>query len=84
MRELNLEEINAVSGGDIDPMDVAVSYSSTVIGGAIGLTVAGPVGGIVGGAIGFTAGIVMSVGYSLATSIGGMYRNTGYDCSRDS
>lgn len=77
MRELNLEEINAVSGGDA--MDFAISYTTTVIGGAIGLTVGGPVGGVVGGAIGFVAGTVISVGYSLTSGIGGMYRSTGND-----
>lgn len=81
MRELSSAEIIAVSGaGDIDPMDVAISYSSTVVGAAVGFSVAGPVGSIVGAVAGFTVGTAMNVGYSLATGGGGLYRDDLYAC----
>lgn len=82
MKELNSHEIDMVSGGwfDIEPMDVAISYSSTAIGAGVGLTIAGPVGGIVGAAVGFGTGLAMSVGYSMATGPGGAYRDNGMVC----
>ena len=81
MRELSSAEIMAVSGaGDIDPMDVAITYSPAVISAAVGLTVAGPVGGIIGAVVGFTAGVAMNVGYSMATGGGGLYRDDLYAC----
>ncbi|MDO8909970.1 MAG: hypothetical protein Q7W55_15905 [Pseudohongiella sp.] len=81
MRVLNSAEIEMVSGGsDIDPMDIAISYSSTVISAAIGFSVAGPVGGLIGAAVGFTAGTAMTIGYSLATGGGGLYRDDLYAC----
>jgi len=80
MRELTKEEIAKVSGGELDPMEVAISYSSTAVGVAVGLTVGGPVGGVIGGAVGFGAGTLMSAGYSYATGSGGLYRDDGMAC----
>lgn len=81
MRELTANEIMMVSGGsNVDPMDVAISYSSTVIGAAVGLTMGGPVGGIVGAAVGFGAGMLMSYGYGLATGPDGSYVDDGMTC----
>jgi hypothetical protein len=61
-------------------MDFAISYSSTVVSAAVGFTVAGPVGGLIGAAVGFGAGIAMTVGYSLASGGGGLYREDQYAC----
>ena len=81
MRELSMQEIESVSGGDwLDPMDVAISYSSTMVSFFVGLTVAGPVGGIVGAVAGFGVGIAATTGYSMATSPGGAYRDDGMSC----
>lgn len=85
MRELNAQEILRVSGGsDIDPMDVAISYSSTVIGAGVGMVTGGLVGGVVGAAVGFGAGMVMSYGYSLASGPGGYYYDDGSSCRASS
>lgn len=85
MRELSSTEIMLVSGaGDIDPMDVAISYTSTVMGAAVGFTVAGPVGGFIGAVVGFSAGTAMNIGYSFATGMGGLYRDNGYACTMSS
>lgn len=81
MRELNTQEILCVSGGsDLDPMDVAISYSSTVIGAGVGMVAGGPLGGVVGAALGFGAGLAMSYGYSLASGPGGAYYDNGTSC----
>lgn len=81
MRELSVQEIEMVGGGElIDPMDVAIAFSSGITSMAVGLTVAGPVGGIVGAVAGFTLGMTASIGYSLATSPGGAYRDDGMSC----
>jgi hypothetical protein len=80
MRELTIKEIGLVSGGVIDPMDVAIGYSSGAVSMFVGFTIAGPVGGIVGAVAGFTLGMTASIGYSLATSPGGMYRDDGMAC----
>jgi len=85
MRELTENEVFCVSGGsDIDPMDVAISYSSTVIGAGVGMVVGGPVGGVVGAAVGFGAGMVMSFGYSSASGSGGGYYDDGSSCQMTS
>jgi len=48
LRELNSAEFMKVSGGgDIDPMDYAIDYSSSMVSLFVGLSVAGPIGGIV-------------------------------------
>ncbi|MDP2286005.1 MAG: hypothetical protein Q8S94_15315 [Pseudohongiella sp.] len=68
MRELNSSEVMLISGGvDIDPMDIAVSYSSTVVGLAVGFSIAGPAGSIIGAFAGFVLGTTANIGYSLAT-----------------
>lgn len=81
MRELSEQEVRCVSGGsDIDPMDVAISYSSTVIGAGAGMVAGGLVGGVVGAAVDFGAGLVMSFGYSLASGPSGFYYDDGRSC----
>lgn len=82
MRHLTEKEILCVSGGsDIDPMDVAISYSSTVIGAGVGMVAGGPVGGVVGAAVGFGAGLAM---YSLASGPDGSYYDDGSSCQATS
>lgn len=77
MRELNSTEIMKVSGGgDIDPMDYAIGYSSTMVSLFVGFSIAGPIGGIFGAVGGFALGSIMNIGYSLAS--GGSDR-TYYD-----
>lgn len=81
MRELSIADVQAVSGGwELDPMDVAITYSSTVMSAGIGLTVGGPLGGIAGAAIGFGMGLAMSIGYSMASSSSSYYYNDGRSC----
>ncbi|HDZ10245.1 hypothetical protein [Pseudohongiella sp.] len=85
MRVLSEKEILCVSGGsDFDPMDVAISYSSTVIGAGVGMVAGGPVGGVVGAAVGFGAGLAMSFGYSSASGPGGSYYDDGSSCQASS
>ena len=81
MRELSVQEVEMVGGGNwLEPMDVAIGYSSGAVSAAVGLTVAGPVGGIVGAFVGFGLGLAASVGYSLATGPDGSYRDDGMSC----
>lgn len=81
MRELSIAEVHAVSGGwELDPMSVAITYSSTVMSAGIGLTVGGPVGGIAGAAIGFGMGLAMSIGYSMASSYNNHFYDDGMSC----
>ena len=81
MRELSVQEVGLVGGGSwFDPMELAITYTSTVAGAGVGLTVAGPVGGIAGAVVGFGMGVAMSAGYSMATEPGGAYRDDGMSC----
>jgi outer membrane lipoprotein SlyB len=81
MRELSAQEVGLVGGGGwLDPMEVAISYSSTAIGAGVGMAVAGPAGGVAGAVVGFGLGLAMSTGYSLATGPDGAYRDDGMSC----
>jgi hypothetical protein len=82
MRELNSAEVMKVSGGgDIDPMDYAIGYSSSMVSLFVGLSVAGPIGGIVGAVGGFAIGSIMNIGYSLASGGSGRtYYDDGESC----
>jgi hypothetical protein len=82
MRELNSEEVMQVSGGgDIDPMDIVVGYSSSIVGLAVGFSIAGPIGSIAGAFAGFAVGTAANIGYSFAS--GGsdrLYFDDGDSC----
>ena len=77
MKELNMNEVEQVSGGDV-AMTLASGWAATVAGFGVGAVVGGLPGGIVGGVIGFTIGSVSSIAYSNASdtsgSGGGRYR----------
>lgn len=69
MRELNLDEIDAVNGGtragDI-AMGVAGAHASGVVGLGVGMVVGGPVGGLIGYGAGVALGSLIAIGYTLA------------------
>jgi hypothetical protein len=69
MRELNLNEIEAVDGGtdagDI-AMGIAGAHASGVVGLGIGAVIGGPVGAVAGYGGGFLLGSLITVAYTLA------------------
>lgn len=82
-REPTNEEIDLVSGGQSyreNPegnggslaFGIASSWTSTVAGGAVGLTIGGPIGAVVGGGIGFILGVGSNLAYHSATSSSGL------------
>ncbi len=58
MQELNLAEVNMISGATMQ--DVVCAAAGAVIGSAIGMLVGGPIGAIAGGIDGAAHGAIIS------------------------
>ncbi len=70
MRELELNEIEAVDGGT-DAGDIAMGFAGAHASGVVGLGVGAVIGGPVGAVAGYGAGLLLGglivIGYTLAT-----------------
>ncbi len=71
MKELQIEQIDAVQGGNATGgivMGIAGAHASGVVGLGVGTVIGGPVGALAGYAAGVALGSLIAIGYSLATS----------------
>jgi|HigsolmetaAR202D_1030399.scaffolds.fasta_scaffold19723_2 hypothetical protein len=70
MRELKMEEVDAVNGGtdagDI-AMGIAGAHATGVVGLGVGMVIGGPVGAVAGYGAGVLLAGLITIGYTLAT-----------------
>lgn len=79
MQELNIEEIEMISGAGVSTniaAGIASAWACTVIGAAAGSMVPG-LGTVAGGAVGFAFSIGQAVAWSFATADSGVTASDG-------